>query len=140
MIDPHRELSFCLSRLYPTRTEPFGYIFKPIRDSELRSAVQISIHKHEMERRLRESEAWLSATLRSIGEGVVATDTGGVVVFMNAVAEKLTGCTAADAHGRLLMEVLSLHVESTGALAENPVVGILAGNGPGSESPLYFRP
>jgi CheY-like chemotaxis protein len=28
-------------------TEPFGYIVKPIRDSELRSTVQISLYKHE---------------------------------------------------------------------------------------------
>jgi two-component system, cell cycle sensor histidine kinase and response regulator CckA len=109
-----------------TQTEPFGYILKPIRDSELRSAVQISIHKHEMERRLRTSEAWLATTLRSIGEGVVATNTNGKVVFLNPVAERLTGWTAPDAYGHLLMEVLSLHEESSGAPAENPIVSLLA--------------
>jgi len=110
-----------------TRTEPFGYILKPIRDSELRSAVQISIHKHQMERQLRASKAWLATTLRSIGEGVIATNTDGEVVFMNPVAEQLTGWPGADAQGRMLMEVLALHEESTGAPAHNPVVDLLAG-------------
>jgi hypothetical protein len=117
-----------------TSTEPFGYILKPIRDSELRSAVQISIHKHEMERRLRASEAWLATTLRSIGEGVVATNTDGEVVFMNPVAERLTGWSGTEAHGRLLMEVLALHEESTGAPAENPIVDLLEVDAPGTPS------
>jgi PAS domain S-box-containing protein len=110
-----------------TRTEPFGYILKPIRDSELRSAVQISIHKHEMEHQLRVSEAWLSTTLRSIGEGVVATNTDGEVVFMNPVAERLMGWSATAAHGRQLMDVLALQEESSDAPAENPLVALFAG-------------
>ncbi|HXM44074.1 MAG TPA: response regulator [Bryobacteraceae bacterium] len=112
-----------------SRTEPFGYIVKPVRDFELRSAVQISIHKHEMERRLRASEAWLATTLRSIGEGVIATNTRGEVVFLNPVGEKLTGWSAADAHGRRLMEVLALREESTGSAVVNPVTDLLAGQG-----------
>jgi two-component system, cell cycle sensor histidine kinase and response regulator CckA len=115
-----------------TRTEPFGYILKPIRDSELRSAVQISIHKHEMERRLRSSEAWLGTTLRSIGEGVVATNTDGEVVFMNAVAEQLAGWSGAEAHGRLLMEVFALHEEASGEPARNPIADLLAAQASGA--------
>jgi two-component system cell cycle sensor histidine kinase/response regulator CckA len=121
-----------------TQTEPFGYILKPIRDSELRSAVQISIHKHEIERRLRTSEAWLATTLRSIGEGVIATNNYGKVVFMNPVAERLTGWSGQDAHERLLMEVLALHEESTGAPAANPVFDLLVGQAAGTAPPRAY--
>src|SRR5271165_5534518 len=85
-------------------TEPFGYVMKPVADASLRSAVQIAIYKSEMERRLRTSEAWLSATLRSVGEGLIAADCKGEVVFTNPTAERLTGWSSADARGRQLMD------------------------------------
>ncbi|MBV9745847.1 MAG: response regulator, partial [Acidobacteriia bacterium] len=89
-------------------TEPFGYVVKPIADGNLASAVQVALYKGAMERRLRTSAAWLTTTLNSVGEGILATDTAGEIVFMNPVAEQLTGWRSTDARGRLLMDVLNL--------------------------------
>ena len=47
--------------------------------------------------RVRESEARLATTLRSIGDAVIATDERGFVTLANPVAESLTGWTLADA-------------------------------------------
>jgi len=108
-------------------TEPLGYILKPITDGDLASAVQIALYKAEMERRLRTSEAWLSTTLRSVGEGIIATDTTGEIVCMNPIAECLTGWSAADAFGARLMDVLGLLEESHSQPAKNPIYDLFAG-------------
>ena len=42
----------------------------------------------------------LDVTLRSIADGVIATDATGRIVLLNAVAERLTGWSQADASGR----------------------------------------
>jgi len=63
----------------------------------------------------------LAVTLRSIGDGVITTDTTGQVVLMNRVAEKLTGWESADAVGRPLEEVLRIVDERT----EEPCVSLV---------------
>ena len=102
-------------------TEPLGYILKPVSDDDLRSAIQTAIYKAGMERRLRTGAAWLATTLRSVGEGILATDSDGEVAFMNPGAERLTGWSGGQAKGQELMDVLRLYDEDTGRPAKNPV-------------------
>jgi PAS domain S-box-containing protein len=105
-------------------TEPFGYILKPFDERELRTTIEMALYKHRMERRLRESERWLGATLRSIGDAVIAADGSGRVVFMNAAAEELIGWIAREAAGRSLSEVLRVRDD-----APDPVVRALSEDG-----------
>ncbi|HXX68327.1 MAG TPA: PAS domain S-box protein [Polyangiaceae bacterium] len=76
----------------------------------------------EREERAR---AWLSTTLRSIGDAVIATDLGGRVTMMNVVAEQLTGWSETDAGGRPLDEVFSIFSAQTRERCDNPVEKVL---------------
>ena len=69
-------------------TEPHGYLLKPYEDRELHVVLEMALYKHRTERKLLERERWLTATLASIGDGVVATDAEGRVAFLNGVAER----------------------------------------------------
>jgi PAS domain S-box-containing protein len=85
--------------------EADGYVLKPFRASELRSAIEIALHKHALESELRLREHWLSTTLRAIGDAVMAIDEEGKVRFANPVAEQLLGGRAHELLGRALPEV-----------------------------------
>src|SRR3972149_5150277 len=56
------------------------------------------------EEKLSEREEWLSTTLSSIGDAVIATDTEGRVTFVNPAAQSLTGWGQEEAFGRPLGE------------------------------------
>lgn len=77
------------------------------------------------EESLRDNEAALSATLYSIGDGVIATDERGRVTRVNPVAETLTGWSQSDALGHPLTEVFHIVSELTGEPVENPVSRVL---------------
>jgi PAS domain S-box-containing protein len=65
------------------------------------------------------------STLSSIGDAVIATDLHGRVVFMNPVAEYMTGWRAHEARGRDCAEVFRILDETTRAPAESPVGRVL---------------
>jgi PAS domain S-box-containing protein len=110
-------------------TEPYGYILKPFEDRELHTIIEMALYKYRMEKKLKESEQWLATTLRSIGDGVITTDTEGVVTFMNPVAEALTGWTQKEATGVLLSDVFCIINEETRVRCENPFERILETGG-----------
>jgi diguanylate cyclase (GGDEF)-like protein/PAS domain S-box-containing protein len=89
-------------------TAPFGYVLKPFEGRDLHITIEMALYKAQMERRLRESEQWLSTTLQCINDGVITTNSRGVVTFLNPVAQALTGWSADSALQRPIDEVMKL--------------------------------
>ena len=74
---------------------------------------------------LKENQGTMAATLRSIGDAVIATDRRGCVRFINPMAETLTGWSQDQAKGRPLAEVFRCVHEQTGERIQTPAVGAL---------------
>ena len=89
-------------------TGALGYLIKPFGERDLHAAVEVALYRHRLEQQVKDSERWLAATLRSIADGVIATDAEGRIRFMNPVAERLAGWSAAEAAGRQTAEVLKV--------------------------------
>lgn len=99
-------------------TGALGYLIKPFGERELHAAVEVALYRHQLEQRVKESERWLAATLRSIADGVIAADAQGRIRFMNPVAERLTGWTVAEAAGLQTAEMLKVEYSVSGAEVE----------------------
>jgi PAS domain S-box-containing protein len=70
---------------------------------------------------LSKSEKWLSTTLSSIGDAVIATDMNGAVTFLNPVAQSLTGWSLEEARGKSMDMVFDIVNAETRRPVENPV-------------------
>ena len=77
------------------------------------------------EEELHRQREWLSVTLASIGDAVIATDTDGRVTFMNPVAEALTGWKLPEARQKPVRDVFHIINEDTRQEVENPVARVL---------------
>jgi PAS domain S-box-containing protein len=65
---------------------------------------------------VEKEKEFLSATLLSIGDGVVTYDIEGKVFLMNKVAEEMTGITSNEAIGKHIKEILKLSGNSSNEL------------------------
>jgi len=102
-------------------TEPFGYVIKPFKDTDLRINIEIALYKHKMERELKDSEQWLTATLKSLGEAVITTDINGTIKTINPFAEVLTGWKREEALGKHLLTVFKVISEGPDMHVKDPV-------------------
>lgn len=111
-------------------TEAFGYILKPFKETELRTNIEMALYKHRIEKRLKERKRQLATMLKSIGDAVIATDIDGLIIFMNPVAEVLTGWKQEEVLGKDLREVINIINEKTLTLTEDLVIKALKGGMP----------
>lgn len=65
-------------------TEPYGYLVKPVHERELRSTIEMALFKHQMDRKLQQSERQLRAIFEQAGVGVSLVDsTNGRILQVN---------------------------------------------------------
>ncbi len=95
--------------------------------SSLASFIASLVERTRAQEALAAEGERLSVTLRSIAEGVVATDRRGRITLMNRVAEQLSGWPQEEAMGRPLDEVFRL-VDERRRTPVDPINRVLKGD------------
>jgi PAS domain S-box-containing protein len=108
-------------------TGPFGYIAKPFHGVDFRAQIEIALWKHQMEQKLRMSEAWLSATFWHVADALIITDNTGNIALMNRTAAQLTGWDSEAAKGQPLLDVFQAFEEATDLPVIHPLDAIYDG-------------
>jgi len=80
-------------------TEPFGYILKPFGEKDLYSTIEISLHRHKMEKKLKESEEFSSSLMRASPNPIVVINPDTSVQYVNPTLEELTGFSSSELVG-----------------------------------------
>ncbi len=68
----------------------------------------------------------LRVTLQSIGDGVITTDAQACIVWLNPVAERMTGWTSDEAKGQEISDIFKIVHAETRLTVTNPVKACLA--------------
>ncbi len=72
-------------------SEPYGYVLKPIQDRELQIAIEMALYRHEMERRLRESEEQFRNLVDNAVLGIYRTTPDGRILMANPALVRMLG-------------------------------------------------
>ncbi len=99
------------------------------RDLKAVTASKADLEREIDERKRAEEELyrqreWFRVTLASIGDAVIATDTEGRIIFLNAVTETLTGWTLPEAAQKPVQDVFHIINEESRGAVENPVARV----------------
>jgi len=94
-----------------------AFLFRPM----IRLLAQRFAEAQALTIMLAKERELLSVTLSGIGDGVITTDALGRVMWLNPVAEVLTGWTTAEARGEPVEGVFNIFLEDSQVSALNPV-------------------
>lgn len=73
------------------RTFPFGYLSKPVNSRDLRTTIELALHHHRAESRLRDEVVCQRLLLEANPDPVMLVRSSGDVVAFNSAAAKLVG-------------------------------------------------
>lgn len=97
-----------------TSTEASAYLVKPFKPPDLRCVIEIALHKHAVDVRLRENERWLEQTLQQRTAALEAANRE-LEAFNYSVAHDLRApLRGIDSFSQLLIERYSQRLDSEG--------------------------
>jgi PAS domain S-box-containing protein len=96
------------------------------RITRLAAQAAVAIRQAQLHSALRRSEEWLSTALRSIADGVIASDASGNVTFLNRAAEALTGYSEEEARSKPLESIFRIMDPRSRRAAPSPLAAILS--------------
>ncbi len=73
------------------KAEPVAFILKPFKERELFTTIEMALFKFKTDEKAKRQERWTAAILRSIGDGIIATNQNGNIDMLNPKAEKILG-------------------------------------------------
>jgi signal transduction histidine kinase len=79
------------------QTEPVGYLVKPFSSPQLRCAIEIALHRREINASLLERQQWLATRVGRANSAELARDAGPRVSYLNLAAETLAGWRLGEA-------------------------------------------
>jgi len=82
------------------RTEPYGYLLKPIQEKSLYITIEMALYQHKVEKRIRHSEEKYRLLVENMSEGLIKTDKNGVVTFLNTNFIEKHGFSPNEIFGR----------------------------------------
>ncbi|HSW60076.1 MAG TPA: ATP-binding protein, partial [bacterium] len=128
----HIDMLFCMlllpsearSTFYSEISIPVMIIY-PAASMLLGTLLSRQLERAYQKRIIKEEKEFLTVTLKSIGDAVIATDIKGKITLMNGVSEQLTEWKNDSAKGKHLDEVFNIINENSCEKCESPVDRVL---------------
>lgn len=117
-------------------TEPYGYIIKPFDEDDIRTAIEIAYYKYTKDLELQNKGNRFAAALDSVDVAVIITDSNEKVIFMNKMAETLTGCLKQEALGKDISVAMKNSSSETKDALKDLAKTVVGEVGQSSDSPI----
>ncbi len=88
------------------RSEPFGYLIKPLDERALRTTIQMALFKHEMDEKVRRSEETIRGLLNATKDETVLVDNDAKILAFNDAFARNAGRPAAELGNMVLYELI----------------------------------
>ncbi len=91
-----------------TQAFQFDWIVRPIIDAELQATIKLALYRYKAKKKIIDQQQQIKAFAHSTGEGFITFNNHGKIVFMNMIAEMMTGWDQDEAFGKKLSEVITI--------------------------------